>query len=225
MHVQESKESKDLKSHHQRTIGATNLKLERPMHVIKLLLLLSFPLFSYCEDIKCLACDGAKEIECNKCKTGEVPCTGKCLKKEMHGWQKMKVAGHSDDELWMKFKQANGTHHAWNQSHIGEVIQIENGIAVNKGKCLTCGGTTRIKCNTCDGDRKISCRSCGGDGTMDENEQNNHKEKLLQEERENTIELKDGTKMKGKVIGKMGNKTIIKKEDGTMIELENDKIK
>jgi hypothetical protein len=45
--------------------------------------------------------------------------------------------------VWIKFSYAGG-HHAWNQNHIGDVIEYVNGRPENKGPCQICGGTTKV---------------------------------------------------------------------------------
>ena len=45
----------------------------------------------------------------------------------------MHVDGHPDTDVWQRFHQVNGTSQFWNQSHVGDVIEMRGGLAVNIG--------------------------------------------------------------------------------------------
>ena len=64
--------------------------------------------------------------------------------------------------LWQKFTYAGGWH-SWSEQHLGELIKIENGVPVNKGKCPKCGGTSFITCELCKGTGKVICPECKGE--------------------------------------------------------------
>ncbi len=72
-----------------------------------------------------------------------VPCPNGCLKAEDPGWVSMKVDGHPDTDVWMKFTGPKGWH-AFNQNHIGHIISLVNGEYVDTGVCPVCRGTTRV---------------------------------------------------------------------------------
>jgi hypothetical protein len=74
----------------------------------------------------------------------------------------MAVAGHDPSELWITFTKADGGTMSWNQNHVGEVIQMQNGNPVNIGKCKICGGTTKGTCSVCKGTGKVTCPICNG---------------------------------------------------------------
>jgi hypothetical protein len=76
----------------------------------------------------------------------------------------MTVAGHDPRELWQKFPNLDGRggYQAWNQYHAGEVIEYENGMAVNIGSCKICGGFTKVACSVCKGTGKQTCPICNG---------------------------------------------------------------
>src|SRR2546426_726189 len=95
----------------------------------------------------CFGCTGTGKVRCGAgCKDGLVECPGPCLRLSRGVWEHLEVAGHSPDELWQKLPESDGHWQAWNQGHVGEVIEMQNGKAVNVGKCKTCGGTTKAKC-------------------------------------------------------------------------------
>ena len=73
----------------------------------------------------------------------------------------MTVAGHGPNELWITFRTARGSR-SWNQNHVGEVIQYQNGEPVNIGRCTICGGATTVVCSACKGSGKQACDICAG---------------------------------------------------------------
>jgi hypothetical protein len=72
-----------------------------------------------------------------------IPCPNNCLKAEDPGWVSMKVDGHPDTDVWMKFTGPNGWR-AYNQNHIGHVIALVDGQYIDTGVCPVCQGRTRI---------------------------------------------------------------------------------
>jgi hypothetical protein len=82
--------------------------------------------------------------ELAKCPNGTVPCPNHCLKRETEGWTSMEVEGHPDTDVWMKFRNDDGTTRAYNQQHIGHVIELVNGTYTDTGVCPVCRGTTRV---------------------------------------------------------------------------------
>jgi hypothetical protein len=46
------------------------------------------------------------------------------------------------------------------EGHLGELVEMENGVPTLKGKCPTCGGTTKVNCETCGGASLITCPKC-----------------------------------------------------------------
>jgi hypothetical protein len=51
---------------------------------------------------------------------------------------------------------------SWNQNHVGDVIQMQNGRPVDTGKCKICGGTGKVKCDVCKGKGRVTCPVCNG---------------------------------------------------------------
>jgi hypothetical protein len=74
----------------------------------------------------------------------------------------MEVKGHASIRVWQEFKNASGSWSAWNDHHLGEVVQYVNGESVLAGKCKVCGGTSQATCTTCKGTGKAVCPSCQG---------------------------------------------------------------
>lgn len=78
------------------------------------------------------------------CPSGTIPCPNDCLKREADGWTHLNVKGHPDSDIWMQFVHADGKWEAYNQGHIGHVIEMRNGKYVDIGECPVCRGTTRV---------------------------------------------------------------------------------
>jgi hypothetical protein len=90
--------------------------------------------------------DGAQAAldDVSRCPNGTMPCPNNCLKRETEGWRSLQVAGHPDTDLWMQFVDSKGHVVAFNQNHIGHVIQPVNGKFTDVGVCPTCRGTTKV---------------------------------------------------------------------------------
>ena len=73
----------------------------------------------------------------------------------------MNVPGHDPKELWQKHTGSKGWH-AWTSDHVGEVIEIRNGMPENIGKCPLCGGEATVLCKACQGTGTIVCPTCHG---------------------------------------------------------------
>src|ERR1051325_1124668 len=112
---------------------------------------------------QCFACNGRGVARCTSpgCVSGQLECPNPCLKLSRGKWEHMDVPGHSPNELWQKFRDGNGTT-AWSQAHVGEVVEVRNGKAVNLGRCPRCAGTTKVKCATCGGKGEGVCEFCEG---------------------------------------------------------------
>ena len=129
----------------------------------------------------------------------------------------MEVAGHDPKELWQKFpnQSGRGGYQAWTQGHVGEVIQYQNGVAVNVGKCTVCGGKTKVTCKTCKGTGKQTCEICQGKKfiplawTPTDNPWFNSQPDL--------IRLKDGRTILGRVAMAVGDdRTIVTRDKLTL---------
>lgn len=162
----------------------------------------------------CFACEGLGLVPCRviACRGGRVDCPGGCLKLTQGVWTHMDVQGHNSEELWQKFPGPNGGYIAWNSHHLGEVIAIVNGEAVNLGTCKICGGTTKVTCQVCAGTGKQTCEVCQGRRyvplcwTASDNPWLNSQSDL--------IRLRDGRALLGKVSTTEGSDRIIRTRDG-----------
>ncbi len=112
----------------------------------------------------CFACKGTGLVKCVApgCVDGRVDCPGPCLKLDRGTWVHMEVAGHPASDVWQKFDQSDGSWVAYNQGHVGHVIEMQNGRAVDSGPCKICNGTGKVTCSVCNGTDKVVCPICGG---------------------------------------------------------------
>lgn len=162
----------------------------------------------------CFGCNGQAMVACRVpgCIGGKVDCPGPCLKLSRGAWIHMNVAGHDPKELWQKFPESGGGYQAWTQGHVGEVVVMQKGKAVNIGKCLTCGGTTKVGCNVCKGLGKQKCEICNGKKfipiawTPTDNPWLNQQPDL--------IRLKDGRVLLGRVVLSKEDDRLVKTRDG-----------
>jgi len=172
----------------------------------------------------CFQCTGSNQTACLApgCKDGWTDCPGPCLKLSKGVWEHKHVDGHPDTDLWQRFHQANGTAQFWNQNHVGEVIDMRSGMAVNIGKCTVCGGKARVKCATCAGTGHVACSICDGKGVVPETWTafNNPKQKNPPK----SIQLKDGRTLYGKVESRVGSRVYVRTEAGKQEELLADDI-
>jgi hypothetical protein len=172
----------------------------------------------------CFQCGGSDKAVCLTpgCKDGWVECPGPCLKLSRGTWEHMHVDGHPDTDVWQSFHQVNGTSTSWNQNHVGDVIEMRAGMAVNIGKCTVCGGKGKVKCSVCDGTGRVACPICEGKGFVPETWTafSNPKQKNPP----NLIQLKDGRKIYAKIETRIGSRVYIRTESGKQEELLADDI-
>lgn len=110
--------------------------------------------------IACAACKGAGGSPCTApgCEQGYLVCPGKCLKLSEGDWVK-----HGDGLRWRRFVFDGGRRYGeWSERHLGEVIEMRDGVPVNAGKCPTCRGKTKVPCGACGGKGLIPCEVCKG---------------------------------------------------------------
>ncbi len=162
----------------------------------------------------CFTCNGTGKVTCPNGKDGEADCPGPCLKLNKGVWVHMDVQGHPPTDIWQKFKTANRTWAAWNQNHVGDVIEYQNGNPVNIGKCKICGGTGHVKCKICDGSGEIDCPMCDGKKVVPESWTafDNPKMKV----RPTHYKLKDGQTLVGKKVMAIGDDVTIRTSSGNV---------
>jgi hypothetical protein len=107
---------------------------------------------------RCLA-TGAVTCQASRCKDGQIPCPGRCLKLSDSGWQRME--GQDPNKLFMIYR-FNGGSQGVSQAHIGEVFEVRLGKFYNLGVCHTCNKRTTVVCTVCDGTGKVVCPACKG---------------------------------------------------------------
>lgn len=113
--------------------------------------------------IDCTTCQGTGLIKCShtRCKAGKTECDGPCMRLTKGTWVKNASLGKGPDELWQVFPQKGGPQY-YSKAHVGEVVEMRDGMAVNIGKCTVCEGTTLMPCKTCKGTASITCTVCKG---------------------------------------------------------------
>lgn len=123
--------------------------------------------------VKCPDCDGTGKASCGApgCIHGTIPCPNPdCLQLTRGEWVHMYVKDHPDTDLWHKFDYSNGGWSAYNQGHVGHVIQLINGHWTDVGICPVCNGTGKAVCPVCNG--KKVCPTCHGKGTIEKEVRN-----------------------------------------------------
>jgi hypothetical protein len=168
----------------------------------------------------CFACKGEGTVPCRVpgCRDGQVDCPRPCLKLSRGVWTHMAVAGHDPSELWITFTTAAGGTMSWNQNHVGEVIQIQNGNPLNVGKCKVCGGTTKVTCSVCKGTGKVPCPICNGKKfipvawTLTDNPWFNRQPDV--------IRLADGQVLLGRVASSVGDDRTIVTRDKKILHVK-----
>ena len=169
---------------------------------------------------RCFACEGTGIGPCHAsgCVKGQVECPGSCLRLTRGIWEHMQVTGHGPNELWQKFPNGPGQTMAWNQNHVGEVVVIQNGRAVNMGKCPKCGGATKMKCPICDGKGQQTCEFCAGTKIVPASWTPDNNPVL--DRQPDLIRLKDGRSLLGRIATRIGTKYTIKTREGKLVEVD-----
>jgi len=168
----------------------------------------------------CFACSGTGLVKCMTpgCADGMVDCPGPCLKLDRGEWVHLEVSGHPASDVWQKFYQNDGSWEAYNQGHVGHVIVMQNGKAVDSGPCKVCGGTGKVPCSVCQGTGKVVCPICDGKKfipvawTPADNPWLNSQPDL--------IRLNDGRILFGKVISTVGTDVTIKTRNGKWLHVD-----
>lgn len=172
----------------------------------------------------CFACEGTGLVKCMApgCVDGKVDCPGPCLKLDRGEWVHMAVAGHPASDVWQKFYQSDGGWTAYNQGHLGHVIVMENGRAVDSGPCKICGGTGKVTCTVCNGTGKVACPICGGKKFVPVTWTPTDNPWL--DSQPDLIRLKDGRILFGEIISTVGTDVTIKTRNGQWMHVDTTNI-
>lgn len=168
----------------------------------------------------CFACQGAGTVKCTApgCVNGMVDCPGPCLKLDRGVWVHLDVPGHPPTDLWQKFYQSDGSYVAYNQSHVGHVIMMINGRAVDTGPCNICGGTGKVPCSVCKGTGRVVCPICDGKRFIPDSWTPTDNPWL--DSQPDLIRLTDGRIFLGKVMSTVGDDVAIKTRTGQWIHVD-----
>lgn len=109
----------------------------------------------------CQRCLATGLVTCQglRCKEGQIPCPGRCLKLSDSGWQR--IEGQDPNILFMIYRINGGTQ-AVSQAHIGEIFEVRFGKFYPMGACKICEKRTTVPCKVCGGSGKVVCRECQG---------------------------------------------------------------
>jgi len=162
----------------------------------------------------CFQCSGTGMMKCpvRSCVHGMADCPGPCIKLSKGTWVHMHVDGHPDSDIWQKFYTAGGGYQAWNQNHVGDVIQMQGGVPTDIGKCTVCGGTGKTKCAVCKGTGEVMCAICGGTKVVPVSWTAFDNPKM--KDRPSKFTLKDGKIVIGRSVMIGGTETTIRAEKG-----------
>ncbi len=181
---------------------------------------------------KCPRCQGTGTTRCAAlhCKEGWVDCPGKCLKLSVGRWEHMDVPGHDAKELWQKFTYPGG-HSAWTTAHVGQVIEMRDGKAVNIGACPICGGKAKVPCKVCQGTGQVVCAVCHGKKFLPVRLVKTPTPTALAEipaatikTRDDAIRLKDGTTIHGQIVVNDPVAIWVRKINGGTIQIPKSKL-
>ena len=188
--------------------------------------------------VPCDLCQGEGTIKCTApgCVDGWVDCPGPCLKLSVGRWEHMDVPGHDPSELWQKFSYAHG-YQAWTTAHIGQVIEMRDGVPTNIGACPICGGKGKVPCKICQGTGRVVCPRCHGTKfipvklvfTPTPAPQSVplrplHIATPTPANRDEAIHLKDGTVIHGQIVIDDGTTLWIRRLDGERIQIARRKL-
>ncbi len=119
------------------------------------------------EVVTCPTCRGKGECTVRDCKEGQVPCPANCLKPDSPAWTKRQIEGQSEadaEKLWFpyEYKVKGKKEIAWfPREQAGELIEMEKGKPVARGRCKSCQGAGHVACRSCKGTDK--CATCLGE--------------------------------------------------------------
>jgi hypothetical protein len=179
--------------------------------------------------VVCPQCEGAGTAACRmKCVAGKIQCPGACLKREDPGWKPGAEVGRDRGQAWKYYPRRKRGEKGgdWvSDAHIGEVIAYVDGIAVTRGLCPKCGGSTKQTCLPCNGTGKRVCPLCKGKKEVlsSEAEEAKAAEKKKMKDAVEFV-LTDGRTIRGKEMMRTNTKVVIRTEDGEVVEVSPDEI-
>jgi len=119
------------------------------------------------ELVTCPTCRGKGDCHVRDCKEGKVPCAANCLKPDSPAWTKRQIEGQSEadaEKLWYPYEYKVGGKKEFAyfpREQAGELIEMEKGKPIARGRCKNCQGSGTLTCRSCKGTDK--CASCLGE--------------------------------------------------------------
>ncbi len=107
---------------------------------------------------ECPACHGEQTVACStpRCDHGKIPCPRPHLKLEEGTW-----AAKSDGGLrWRKFPSRGGGYSEVSERHLGQVVEIKDGVPQAPTDCGLCGNKMILDDPKCHGTGKVPCPEC-----------------------------------------------------------------
>ena len=168
----------------------------------------------------CFQCkgNGVETCRASGCSGGKVVCPAPCLKLTVGKWEHLEVAGHKPDELWRKFYHPAGGWQAWNQDHVGEMVELQQDKYVITGKCKTCAGKATVPCLRCKGTARVECSLCDGKKSVPTSWTATDNPKLNNDP--DRMKLADGRVINGKIVIQSETKIVVRTRDGKFIDLK-----
>ncbi len=171
----------------------------------------------------CPRCKGTTVTKCvvPGCRAGHLVCPAPCLKLTVGRWEPLDMPGHPATDVWQKFALSDGTWTAFNQTHVGEVVETVKGVPKIAGKCKVCEGTTKVDCKACKGTGNVSCTQCGGKGVVAITASAAVEAEPVTL---GVVRLKDGRVLNGRIVLRRGDVVMIKTEQSGMLTLHSDEL-
>jgi hypothetical protein len=169
----------------------------------------------------CPRCKGTGLTKCPApgCRGGHRDCPGPCLKLSAGRWEPLDMPGYPATDVWQKFSLNDGTWTAFNQTHVGEVVETVKGVPKITGKCKVCDGTAKVDCATCKGTASVNCSQCGGKGVVALTAQAAPAPASL-----GVVRLKDGRVINGRIVLRRGDVVMIKTDEARTLTLHSDEL-
>jgi len=169
--------------------------------------------------VTCPQCKGVGSTRCPAhCKQGKVRCPATCLKKDDQGWEPG-PEGKTVKKFPNHAPAAAG--YVWFSTlHIGQLIVYENGLAVSKGTCPTCHGTSVVDCKVCKGTGSVTCPLCHGAKRVTPADHDAFEKQQEAARNADAIFLADGRTIHGKIMMRGADQILIKSADGEIVSVK-----